>query len=211
MEYVNDADYVTQPIIDGKRVVCPYFKVWKGMWNRCTSSAVLKDRPNYEGKKIYEGWIYFTAFKSWMMSQVWDGGLHLDKDILDPEANTYSPTTCAFVPGYINTLLNTRYNDRGIYPLGVTKAQDKRMVNPLRSPYVATACSRYKTNRYLGIFSTPEEVHKAWQKAKVEAIESSIVEYRKENCYRVDIESALKSRVEKLKNDIKNNLETKQL
>ena len=45
---------------------------------------------------------------------------HIDKDIIAKNNNVYSPNTCSFVPGIVNTLFCKSKATRGKYPIGVS-------------------------------------------------------------------------------------------
>lgn len=85
----------------------------------------------------------------------------LDKDILYKGNKSYSPSTCCFVPEYVNNLFIHRGSARGIYPLGVTKASG-------RSKRFTARCQTKQGREHLGNFLTPALAHQAWQKRKVE-------------------------------------------
>lgn len=204
--YVNDANYPTQWTEEGNRVLCPFFKTWKGMISRCSAPSVIKSRPTYIDVEVEQSWHYFMTFKGWMEKQEWKG-LSLDKDILSFGDKLYSAENCAFVPDYINNLLISRQNDRGLYPLGVTKIRDVRMVNELKKAYSAGISSKY-LKRYLGVFATPMEAHREWQKAKMFTIAKSLEEYRNEKFFNPRVEQALMARLAAISEDFNNQKET---
>jgi len=63
---INDADYEVQPIINGKRVMCPFYAKWVGMLERCYSEKFQNKWPTYIGCYVILDWIYFSNFKYWM-------------------------------------------------------------------------------------------------------------------------------------------------
>lgn len=69
---VNDADY---PIvrfgrgINGKRTrewICPFYKTWAAMLNRCYRLANDKRYNSYKQTTVCDDWHTFSNFKSWM-------------------------------------------------------------------------------------------------------------------------------------------------
>ena len=206
---INDAEYVVVKfeVVEGKRKqvwICPYYQTWKTMLKRCFYEKDLQIRPNYREVSVCDSWLHFSCFKSWMEEQVWytDGGkLHMDKDILVPDSKIYSPETCKFVPCYINSLFTLRGNHRGQFPLGVVEQGGK---------YVASVTNKL-FNRYLGIYSTPEEAHRAWQLGKAEVIKLTVEKYRTEPFYTAEVERALQNRIDLLLSDHTLNVETKAL
>jgi hypothetical protein len=154
---VNDADYRVTSTIDGKRVVCPYYRAWTGMLGRCFSVSSLKKYPSYAGCTVADEWRSFLAFKAWMEAQDWQGK-HLDKDIIIPENKVYSLDTCVFVSGAINTLLVDCKASTGKFPKGVCfdKSEGK---------FIARMRVFGKSKR-LGLFDCPEEAGNAYREAK---------------------------------------------
>lgn len=128
---VNDANYVVRPSINGRQVVCFYYRTWQHMLERCYSEKYQLKRPTYVGCSVCEDWHYFLLFRSWMQKQNWQGN-HLDKDIILAGNRTYSPSTCAFVSIEVNNLLNRNEKTRGSLPIGVTKSKGGRYISLLR-------------------------------------------------------------------------------
>lgn len=154
---VNDSDSSVYLMVDGKQRQCPYYQRWINMMKRAYSAHEHKLRPTYVGCSVHTEWHKFSAFRSWMELQDWQG-MHLDKDIIIEGNKVYSSETCVFVTRETNLFLLERKADRGAFPIGVTK--DK---------------GRYRANvrcgdklRHLGNFTTPEEAHQAWRVAKYE-------------------------------------------
>lgn len=95
---------------------------------RVEKEADYNKRETYRGVTCCDEWLDFQNFAEWY-DQVSNGqffkrGWHLDKDILCWGLSTkkYSPETCLFLPKDINNILVNRANDRGAYPIGVTKS-----------------------------------------------------------------------------------------
>ena len=115
---VNDADYQTQPTVNGKRIICPFYRKWHAMLIRCYSKKHLKSQPSYVGCSVCKEWLTFSTFKKWMVDQEWEGK-HLDKDILNKGNKIYSPNGCIFVSNDINSLIVDSGKRRGKHPKGV--------------------------------------------------------------------------------------------
>lgn len=153
---INDSDYVTGPIINGKRNYCPFFSVWKTMLLRCYYDPYKKRNPTYHGCEVFSGWLTFSVFRAWMETQDWKGK-HLDKDIILPGNKTYHPDFCVFVDGALNVLLAAKPNSTG-FPHGVS-------VNPGCRTFRASICKNYEITR-LGYYETISEAADAYAKAK---------------------------------------------
>ena len=156
---INDASYITHR--RDQAVRCPYYRVWSNMMERCYSGSRHLIRPTYIGCKVTDEWASFTVFRDWMKTQDWQGK-ELDKDIKISGNKVYSPDTCLFVTSQINSLLNNHSLARGDQPIGVTFDKNS---NKFRSQ-----CSDNGRQKYLGLFSTPEEAHQVYIKYKKKVI-----------------------------------------
>jgi hypothetical protein len=155
---INDADYDTQPRVNGKQVACEFFRRWKHMLSRCYQEKSLTKHPTYIGCSVCPEWLIFSNFKRWMEQQDWRG-LELDKDIIKPFNKVYCPDFCRFIPRYLNSLLTNCMKNKGKYSLGVTwQKADKK--------YRAKICDNGK-RRCLGLHETNELAASAYIKAKV--------------------------------------------
>lgn len=124
---VNDSDYPVVRFgkdINGKRSrewVCPFYKTWSAMLNRCYRIANDKRYNSYRETTVCQEWHTFSNFKSWMEKQDWEGK-DLDKDLLT-DNNQYSPGNCIFIPAWLNTFItgekkSSGYNLVAIYEDG---------------------------------------------------------------------------------------------
>ena len=155
---VNDADYMTNQIADGKQIRCPYYSRWFDMLTRCYSEKYHTKFPTYIGCTVCEEWLIFSNFKAWMKKRDWDG-LQLDKDVLDPNNKIYSPETCVFISSALNKLLTDHAAKRGKYPQGV-------YYNKRNRKYKAQINVNGKS-KYLGYHLTPELAYEAYKSAKI--------------------------------------------
>ena len=168
---INDADYdVTKKeavgFVDGKQKqkqvwVCPYYRVWTNMLGRCYSAKFHERRPTYVGCTVSDEWRTFSNFKAWMVKQDFIGK-HLDKDLLFEGNKVYSPETCVFVSGLVNTFTANREAERGEWLIGVcwNKIKEKFQAN-CKNPFT-------KKQEHLGLFTCEQRAHKAWLKRKLE-------------------------------------------
>lgn len=165
---LNDADYVVNKLetigyVDGKQKqklvwTCPYYKAWKDMLKRCYSAKIY---PTYVGCAVSDKWLKFGNFKSWMVTQDWQGK-QLDKDILFEGNKLYSSDNCVFVTPLVNTFTADSGATRGEWLIGVDwhKAVGKfrsRCNNPFT-----------KKREILGYFICELVAHRAWAKRKLE-------------------------------------------
>lgn len=196
---VNDSDV---PVYN-EGSVCPFYRRWKAMIERAYSKVPRTSRnKNYSNVSVCEEWKRFSVFKAWMEQQNWQGK-ELDKDWIG-DGTLYSPDTCVFVTSEQNKLLMDSKNSRGLYPLGVTyKQKAKDMVNEYRRPYRAVIRVNGEFIN-LGSFGSPEEAHRAWQAAKIEAIQSHIKNPSVENA----LQEAMFKRVAAIQSDMSEGRET---
>jgi len=156
---INDADYVVQPIINGKKVRCHFYQTWSNMLLRCYSDRYHQKNTTYIGCSVCDEWLHFSNFKKWMENQDWQDK-DLDKDIIVPGNKIYSPETCCFIQQSLNKMLTDRTALKGTWPVGVYKHRKK----------FSASCNYHGVREYLGSFATPEEASKAYQKRKKEII-----------------------------------------
>lgn len=151
-EGVNDADYMTNQIVNGKRECCPYYKVWHSMLFRCYSLSCHNNQHYYSDCSVSKDWLHFMKFRGWMEQQDWLGK-DLDKDIITPGNKVYSSEKCVFVSATINSMLSREKETRGFYFDKSTKKYRVDMNNNSESVY-------------LGRYDTPEEASTVYLKAK---------------------------------------------
>lgn len=158
---VNDADYVTTKVINGKTVRCPFYSRWSSMVWRCYGKRALKSKSVYFDCSVCDHWLVFSNFRLWMKQQDWKGK-ELDKDIIIPGNKVYSPSACAFVCLPLNRLLNGFASPKGDYAHGVH-------FNNIYKKYVAQIKINGK-RKVIGQYLTPELAREAYIKVKVKLI-----------------------------------------
>jgi hypothetical protein len=206
---VNDLKYVDDFYINNYEDYRGVYSKWTGMMKRAMSPKYLAKTPSYDGSSICDYWQYLSEFKDWTVGQVWKG-LELDKDILVVGNKHYSAETCAYVPKYVNYCFLTKQGGRGDCPIGVSKKIEKRYgpnyVMP--NPYAAAVNDGTGTYIRLGTYNNPMDAHRAWQVAKADVIENTVLRYMLEPCYRQDVANAIYLRAEMLRDDHANYRET---
>lgn len=164
---INDADYVTveyeRYYVDGESKqrliwVCPFYKRWKGLLERCYSEKYHKKHPSYIGCKVTDEWLYFSNFKAWMETQDWQNN-QLDKDLLVSGNKTYSPGDCVFVSGLVNSFIVNSDKSKGPYPVGVC-------FNKVLGKFQALCSQLNDKQKHLGYFDSEVDAHKAWKAEK---------------------------------------------
>lgn len=165
---VNDANYPVYVHHAGVRKQHPAYTAWVNMLKRCYSREFHLEQPSYAGCTVSPDWLYFTAFERWW-SLNYKVGYELDKDILIPGNKVYSPSTCIFIPKWVNQFVVVGNSNKD-YPLGVSV-----MPKYVRKPYRAR-CSCNNRTVTIGYYSTPEEAHRAWLEYKIRIVESRRLE-----------------------------------
>lgn len=201
---INDATYKVALNIEGKYTVCPFYDTWKHVLERSCSEAFKMKLDCYEKVSVNTEWEYFTDFKGWMESQVWEG-LHLDKDILIMGNKEYSSKTCCFIPHWLNKIFTIKnHSKKSELPIGVDFIKRS-------GKFRARVSNGEGRSIGLGYHKSASDAHRAWQLGKIVVIESAIDKYRLEKCYRPDVEKALLERVDLLKFHMNNNIITETL
>jgi hypothetical protein len=98
------------------------YLTWIEMIRRCYSETLHKRSPTYRDCSVCSEWHNFQNFGVWFDDNYYkidNEVMNLDKDILMKGNKIYSPETCVFVPGRINTLFIKRSTKKGKYPIGV--------------------------------------------------------------------------------------------
>jgi len=129
---------------------------WSGIFQRLT------DRNNssfdtYADCSIHESWTRLSGFAAWHEPRYRDG-YDLDKDILVPGNKIYGPSTCCYVPHYINLLINSsmKNNTSGVPGANWNKHAKQYQVN----------IKIFGKQNYLGLYKTLEDAASAYNKAK---------------------------------------------
>ena len=156
---VNDADYVVESIINGRRVRCPAYSAWTGMLERAYSEKHQEKRPTYKGVVVCDEWHSFMSFRKWWVENQVDGW-QLDKDLLS-DNRIYSLETCIFVPSWLNSFTIDSGAARGEWPIGVYFKKEA-------GAFTAQCRHPFGRRESLGYFSTPDEAHAAWLARKLE-------------------------------------------
>jgi hypothetical protein len=160
---INDSEspILKRVLIDGRetRWKCPYYVKWNNMMERGYSAKCKAQRPHYQDVTVCPEWHLFSNFRSWMQQQDWEGK-SLDKDLLAPGNRMYSPQHCCFISNSVNSFLTNSAKSRGEWPQGVYFEQYQKR-------FRATICIGQGKQKNLGNYTSPEEAHKAWLKAKI--------------------------------------------
>lgn len=137
------------------------YRAWNEMLERAYSPAFHARCPTYAGVTVCDEWHCLQSFGSWFDANYVEG-FHLDKDLLIEGNKQYSPDACCFVPGWLNTLLISNHISSGsVWPEGVNQKPNGRFCAQVR---------RYNKNRHIGVYDTPDEAGRAYQRAKGEHI-----------------------------------------
>jgi len=158
---INDSNYNTSKVINGKRVSCIMYSTWGNVIKRCYSASFRIKYPTYKDCTVCDEWLLFSSFKSWMKRQDCKGK-QIDKDILHQGNKHYSPSTCIFVTPQINSLLLGSKAIRGDLQIGVSFNKEKGKYQ--------SECKKNGKKVHLGRFNTPELAFEAYKKFKYEVI-----------------------------------------
>ena len=160
----NDADYLTEYVLDNIRFRCPYYQTWLHMLSRCYSSKYQTRQLSYLNCTVCAEWLLFSNFKAWMILQDWKDK-QLDKDLITRGNKIYSPETCIFISQDINALLTSCKRNKGDFPTGVS------LYKP--SGKYSAKINMYGKRKHLGYYLTEDEayqVYKIFKTAHIRAI-----------------------------------------
>lgn len=138
------------------------YNVWSKMLERCGN------HKHYKDCSVDPRWHNYQTFAQWYSGQVVLEGWQIDKDILSPGNKVYSPETCCIVPQPLNSFFTANRSNVGELPLGVTRHFNK---------FQSRARLGGKST-FLGSFSTPEEAHQAYIKARKDYRDRLVASYR---------------------------------
>jgi len=161
---INDADYkvTRREYIDGKSRqtwLCPFYRTWKHMLERCYCESFQKRYPTYYGCKVTEEWHLFSRFKEWMQSQDYIGK-QLDKDFLSEGNKVYCPENCIFISAELNKFLGDRKFSTGNAMTGISWVKRLSKFQAMcNNPFTGK-------NEHLGLFNCAENAHVAWKSRK---------------------------------------------
>ena len=157
---VNDATYAVYSKSEGKTIRCKAYVAWSAMLNRAFGIGFKDKFATYHGVSVCDEWRSFMAFREWWIENHVDGW-QLDKDLLTDD-RVYSPSTCIYVPAWLNSFTTNKASKRGQYPIGVS-------IDSMTGMFHAR-CHHPKTLRseFLGSFHDSSEAHSAWLERKLE-------------------------------------------
>lgn len=158
---VNDASYVTKPMVGGRQLLDPSYQSWSSMLKRAYSEKTQSRQPTYVGVTVCEDWHLFSAFRAWWLDHYREG-FSLDKDLLSVGNREYGPDSCIYVPQWLNSFTIDCGASRGELPIGV--CLDKWRVKFM------SYCKNPTTGKqhHLGVFATADEAHNEWLRYKLE-------------------------------------------
>lgn len=181
-------------------------QIWRAINARTLKGGVFqKVHPQYVGTS--NDFTSFQAFMNWAINQpgydcrdLKGEVFHIDKDILTKGNKSYSDVTCCFVPCEINILLTDCAKARGDNPLGVSFHR--------KSGLFRATCSTGGKQMTVGSFGDMYDAHRAWQNAKILAIQSAIGRYRDGPGFQQRVVDALMRRVVAIELDMQIGLPT---
>lgn len=157
---VNDADYATQPMVNGVNLCDPAYRSWSGMLKRAYNRKYQVTYPTYSDVTVCKQWHSFSTFRAWWLTSYREG-FSLDKDLLVVGNREYGPDACIYIPGWLNSFTIDSGASRGELPIGVCLCKKTgRYRSNCRNPITGN-------QHMLGRFTTPEEAHSAWLEYKL--------------------------------------------
>lgn len=156
---VNDSESTVYHITNGKSYACKHYEIWTNMLRRCYSEKCQKRHPTYVGCSVDPEWHIFSNFRSWAETKN-TKGTQLDKDIIFPGNKVYSPESCVFITGALNSFLTNSARKRGQFLIGVSlHKRSNKFISHCNDPFKSK-------KEYLGLFESETEAHEAWRSRK---------------------------------------------
>lgn len=147
------------------------YETWFDMIMRCYDNHPRKNET-YSDCYVCDEWLCFENFEKWFNENYYEipnERIQLDKDIIKKNNRIYCPEFCIFAPQRINILVMRKKNDRGKYPIGITKV---KKYNKFRA-------TTNNINEHITTFhDTPEEAFYAYKERKEMLIKQIADEYK---------------------------------
>lgn len=156
-------DYPSNVSIKGLHL--PFYSCWSAMLKR-----VVKTRGYSKNTTICEDWKSLSNFKIWFDANYVEG-FELDKDLLVPGNQHYSPDCCCFVSGYINNLIKGSRVNEGEYPQGVNKKRE------------GVFCAQMRKNGkrvHIGYYRSVQAASVAYQNARAAHVAVELRKHKQE-------------------------------
>ena len=166
-----------EPSIDENGEKIDSYKCWRSMLERCYSAKLQTKLQTYKGCYVHNEWLYYPNFKKWYNENYYEidnKKSQLDKDILIKGNKVYSPTTCVFVPQFINKLFVKSQKIRGEFPIGVSYNKGNKKYRANLNVYK----NGKSTLKSLGCYNTPNEAFEVYKQAKENYIKEVADEYK---------------------------------
>lgn len=173
---VNDANYLINIVINGRKVTCPAYRKWMCMIRRCYDVKYQESHQTYVGCTVCDDWLTFSNFESWFRKNN-VVGYHLDKDIKVKGNKVYSPDTCIFIPRSLNNIFCTHASSNGLLPVGVSVDN--------RDGRFKAEVSIDGKKKHLGCFANKELASHAYLMAKNDEITRKCKQFKSLSSYLV--------------------------
>ncbi|AUR93281.1 hypothetical protein NVP1186O_46 [Vibrio phage 1.186.O._10N.286.49.E3] len=156
--FISEGKY--KPSYKGK--VTSEYVSWSNMLSRCYNEKIKTKK--YAECTVCDEWHNFQNFAKWHEDNHPKDGkkYYLDKDYIKINNKVYSPESCMFISGIVNSFMSDSESARGEYAIGVHMHK--------RSMKITANCNNPITGRmeYLGSYNTEMEAHIAWRNRKIE-------------------------------------------
>jgi len=156
---INDAPFITNCKLGGKLYSHPAYVAWKNILTRAFDQSYAARFPTYQGVMVCDEWVRFSVFLEWWRANHRDGW-QLDKDLLQKGNKTYSPSTCIYIPSWINSFTLTGSKNKSTGTVGVIRCKDRNKFTSQCSHPIAGGTIR------TGYFNSEVEAKYYWLKKK---------------------------------------------
>jgi hypothetical protein len=158
---INDANYATQPRVNGKQIKDPAYLAWFSILKRAYYKKYHVTHQTYSDVTVCKEWHSFIAFRNWWLENYREG-LQLDKDLLVVGNREYGPDACIYIPSGLNNFTTDHGAGRGELPIGVSFCKQT-------GKYIAQCNNPITGKRHnLGRFNAPESAYESWLTYKLQ-------------------------------------------
>lgn len=157
---VNDSKLPVTSKAGGDEETCKAYSSWCSMLTRAYSKKYQEKQPTYSNVSVCTEWLVFSRFKHWWVDN-YVYGWQLDKDLLS-DGRVYSPSTCIYIPRWLNVFTNHGGADGSKGLIGSYAVPERGMFR--------SQCGNPQTGKHehLGYFYSRSDAHAAWKKRKLE-------------------------------------------
>jgi len=146
-------------------------RAWMSMMCRCYAKSTLEIQKSYREVEVCEEWHNFQNFSEWFEANYVEGW-HLDKDLFSTNIKIYSPSTCCYIPNWLNSFIATKRPQNTTGSTGVSIEK-----NTMKFLAYANFNGKRKT---IGRYKTLSQAIDAYNRTRMEYKKLAAIRYKEE-------------------------------